>query len=187
MNKQHVLFFIALVLGIAFLSGCDFGVNPLIFDTTIAARALRVDTTATVFIAGDTLDLQEVRNAVKDEIDSVKFYNLTIRVDSTAGTPAGVTLRGAIAINDGGTVHTLATLDGVPLSAFAKEVSIFDKSLWPKWAYDNGGVGYMLTVLRRPNPPTVTIAAVGTSSTAPLHFTVHAKVYAQIFTKPKNK
>jgi hypothetical protein len=172
------------LLLLAGLGGCvQWGVDPLVLDTSMTTSGLRVDQTAMMVMAYDSVDLQMIHKSSSEGVDSVRFYNLTITIDSTEGTPPGTSLTGTIGIVSGGTIHVLAQLNNVPITGFSMERSIFDRSL-SGMNVDYSGVGFLIGAMSMPAPPKVGFGMVASSSNSPLHFTVKVNLYAQVFTSP---
>jgi hypothetical protein len=176
--KMKLLLAAVIVAASAF-TGCDLGINPLIFDAPAATAKFRVDeTVSSSFDNSAVVDLEEISTNIDADIDSVKVFNITLQIDSTAGTSPATTISGS-ALVDG---NPLLTLSGTAISQFASERSIFDSTLAGGPVYMSAGVQHLISVLRQRPLPAVTVRAFGTASGLPLHFTIRLRVYAQIFT-----
>lgn len=179
--KTSLHIFAALfLLGFA---GCELGVHPLVFDGTATSDPVWVNTPFQIVAAQQTVNLADARfsdqHGSSFQVDSVRFYNLSVLIDSSQGTPAGTTLTGILKINN----DTLATMFNVPLAAFTPERSIFDRSL-AGWRFSDAGVRVLIQALRNPNPPSVTFSFGAFASNSPISFRARIKVHAQVYTNP---
>jgi hypothetical protein len=162
------------------IGGCDIGINPLIFDGTPVEATFEVNSLVSTFPPiVYSVDLQEVLSDIDDEVDSIKVYNITLHVENSGGNNPSVT--GDITVNG----NTLVSLSNTPVSAFAAERTIFDPGLQAQ------GFNYSPTIvptingyLKQDPKPTVNVVASGSANQSPLHFTIHVKVYTQVFLKP---
>jgi hypothetical protein len=179
--KKIYGFGITIMVVFLLFGGCDVGINPLIFDGTVAAISIPIETPSgvTTYNEVSTVNLGIVLSAVDEVVDSVTFYNLTLKIDDLGSTPATTALSGTIAIQ--GT--TLLQLNGVQLSAFSSERSIFDPSLQGV-TVSQAGIDLFKNLLAQNPPPTVSIAVNGSATNSPLKFTMHTKIYTQIYTSP---
>ena len=159
--------------------GCDVGVNPLLFDGSPVSAKYRVDTDGSSYLESKTVDLATVVEDIDKEIDSIKVFNVTLFIDSTEGTASGTTASGFVALD----ALTLVSLTDVPLSAFATERSIFDTTI-TGFHYNDAGVAHLISVLKQRPLPSVDVSVSGSTSSSPLHFTLHLKLYTQVFTTP---
>ena len=185
MSPKLVLLFSILVLPLLG-SSCDVGLYPLLFDGAPLTATFRLDQpTFTSFDVSQTVDLQEIRSGLDKNIDSIKVFNISLQIDSTAGTNSATTLTGAVLI-DG---DSLIAVNGVPISEFATERSIFDATITGGRVFKNAGVATLIALLRTlsqsSGPLTATVRASGAASASPLHFTIKLKLYTQVFTPPK--
>jgi len=188
MNK-HILTCIAIMgLFLLLFYACEFATNPLLFDGSVVAARYRVDVTdQSTFSQSIVVDLNEAlegfqENKQEIDVDSIKFYNITILIDSTAGTPSGTTITGTIIV-DG---DTLVTLTNVPLDIFLTEQSIF-KNIHPGLKFNNAGIEKLKQIFKKypVEPlPTVKIYTEGYASSNELHFTVQLKLYTQVYSNP---
>src|ERR1043166_8524460 len=95
------LMFVALVtIALAGLN-CDLGINPLLFDGPPLTGTLRVDAVGSVFATVEAVDLGGLASEVDKGIDSIKVYNITLQIDSTAGTNPATTFSGSGLIHGG--------------------------------------------------------------------------------------
>jgi len=185
MKKNILAVMTCSLFSLFILSSCiNWGTNPLVFNGSSTGDTLRVDTQASTFYKVKSVDLNKVRSDIAD-VDSVKFYNLTILIDSTSGTPAGTHLSGFMVAVNSLVTDTVVTLSGASVADFATERSIFDKTL-PALKLNGAGVLHLFNAISLPTPPVVTFIMGASSDNTPLHFTVKIKVYGQIYTKPKN-
>jgi hypothetical protein len=182
--RQHSALPIILVgLLLAGLAGCEIGTNPIILDGAPAAQTLRVDNSANFFAGTGPVALSEIFNGVDNEIDSVKVFNVTMLIDSTAGTTGGTVLTGLLLIN----TDTLFTLNGTPLSAFSAERTIFDPTLAQAgFTYSTSTLMKLQHALNQKPQPTVTLTFGGIASNSPIHFSAHFTLYTQFFTRAQN-
>ncbi|HUL43341.1 MAG TPA: hypothetical protein VLY03_03180 [Bacteroidota bacterium] len=166
--------------GLAVFHGCDLLTDfPIILNGSVEPGALRVDLNTPLPIQYQTsssVDLSQVKNAATSDVDSVRFYNLTVRIDSNS-TPNS-TISGSIIV-DG---DTLVTMNNMKTSVFSSERSIFSTSI-TGWQYHVAGVETLIGALR--NSRTVTLTTTLNSLTQPIHCTIHIKVYGQLFVANK--
>jgi len=167
-------------------SDCEVGLYPLLFDGTPVTAEFRVDQPLfTTFDASRTVNLDDIRSGIKKNIDSIKVFNVSLLIDSTAGTNPSTTVTGAVLING----DTLAGVTGVPISDFATERSIFDTTIAGGRVFRNAGVATLIALLKQlsqgTGPMTATARAFGNASSSPLHFTIKLKLYTQVFTPKK--
>ena len=183
MTPRKILFAILIseLLGIG-IPGCDIGVNPLLFDGTPVGADYRVDVTGTSYSGSTSIPLRDILESIRGEVDSISLINITLLVDSTAGTATTTALSGFVSVDD----YTILTLSDVPISAFSSERSIFDKTI-TGFTFNRAGVDYLVGLLSNPEsvPETVNATVSASSSSSPLHFTIHVKLYTQVFTKSK--
>ncbi|HYQ85954.1 MAG TPA: hypothetical protein VES59_01795 [Bacteroidota bacterium] len=185
MSLKLVLLFSILVLPLLG-SDCQVGLYPLLFDGAPITATFRADvTTGTAFDDSRTVDLEEIRRGIDKRIDSIKVFNVSLQIDSTAGTNPSTTLTGAVLING----DTLIRVNGVPISDFATERSIFDSTITGGRVFKNKGVATLIALLKQLTQGTggltATVHALGNASSSPLHFTIKLKLYTQVFTPKK--
>lgn len=166
------------------LMGCEFSTNPLILDGSVATAKFPVDVEIPsllppAFSIADSIDLGGVCENI-DEVDSVKFYNLTF---SFEGDTANLTTRitGTVTVNG----SPMLVFDDVPLSAFSPERSIFKPTAG--FSYDEAGI----SVLRQALASTAQDRSLHLSGDfqadgRSLHFTLQAKLYTQVFLRQVN-
>jgi hypothetical protein len=166
------------------MAGCDVGTNPLIFDGTPAEATFEITSVGSVFPPITYIvDLQSVLSDINDYVDSIKVYNISMKIENLGGTNS--TISGNLTINKVGdpTIHQFVSLNGTPISAFATEKSIFDPSLAASGFTYSPTVVPLLNGFLKDNPkPTVDVVASGTSTAG--HYIIHVKVYSQVFTTP---
>ena len=179
---------LALAACLAFIVGCDIGVNPLLFDGAPVDVTFDVNTTGNAYSGLTTVDLSEVFEKIGNEIDSVKIFNITVQVETTEVTP-GTTILNGFASAGG---NTIITLHDLPLSSVKTERSIFDTTI-TGFELNTAGVQSLVDAIRaasedRGNSHPIDFAVAGTASNSPgspLQMKVHFKVYTQVFTEPK--
>ena len=181
MKRNLVVTLAALGVGILLLAGCDIGINPLLCDGTVTGADFRIDVSGSSYDEILSVNLQSILEDIEDEIDSIKVYNITLKVDSiTAPTTDSTKISGAGLIDN----DTLVVLTDVPLSVFGKEQSIFDGTL-DGVRFHQDGVSHLLEDVLPHRPlPSIQVHLLGSSSSADLHFTLHVKLYTQVFTTP---
>ena len=166
------------------MAGCEFTNSPLLVEGAFVNASFRVDQEGlpanTPFGTAAMLRLTDVLDNVSAAADSIKIYNITVMIDSTAGSAPAATPISGLASIDG---ITLFSLDNVPLSSLGREHSIFDASV-PGCSFNASGVLHLVQSLRQNPPPDVSVAVIGSSSAAALHFTLHVKIYTQVYTTP---
>ena len=178
---EMMLLAAALVAGI---SGCEFTNSPLLVEGAFVNSAFRVDQEGlppnTPFGIAATVRLSDVLKDVNNIADSIKIYNISVMIDSVTGTTSASTPISGTASIDG---HALFSMANVPLSSLHNEQSIFDPSV-AGFTFNSTGVQYLVQSLRQKPPPNVTVAVLGNSSASTFHFTLHVKIYTQIYTTP---
>lgn len=176
-TKFLILVSVALIaaLGVS----CDLGINPLLFDGSPVTATYRVDATGNSYDTTITIDLHDILADIDKSIDSIKVFNITLQIDSTAGTAPGTTVTGEGYIDN----LLLLSINGDSISRFATERSIFDTTS-TGLSYADAGVAHLVAVLKMDPLPTVTLRARGTASTSNLHFTIKLRLYTQVFTPP---
>ena len=126
--------------------------------------------------------MNDIFDAIGNDIDSIKLFNITVMIDSADATPSGTTVSGSAAA--GG--NTVVTLTNVDVTTLSSEKSIFDTG-FTGFTLNPAGVNALVTLIadafqhRDVNHP-VKFAASGTASNSPLKFDLHVKVYTQVFT-----
>ncbi len=180
--NMKAYFFVAALLLVAgtLITGCDVGVNPLLFDGAPAQATFRVDEPEFAYAGSETISLEDVLSAIDGEIDSVKVFNITLLIDSTAGTSDTTKFSGDARLNG----SMMVQLHDTPMADFATERSIFDNSITGLTVYP-GIISTIHSLLTNRPAPEVTISFTVSSNTSPLHFTAHVKIYTQIYTKAK--
>jgi hypothetical protein len=180
-RKQFFALLAAAVL-LMVAPGCDVGVNPLLFDGTPAQAVFYVNTSGTSYSGSQNVNLNDIFDAIGDQIDSVKVFNITIQVDSTGSTPSGTTISGTGTV-DG---NTLVTLSSVSIASLTTEQSIFDTN-FDGFTLGAAGVDALVSALGtafadRDGDHTATFAVSGTSSGSPLQMKIIVRVYTQVYT-----
>ena len=176
--KTKILVLGLLVMIAALFTSCDLGINPLLFDGSPVTAKFRVDKTGSSYDTTVTIDLQSIIADLDKEIDSIKVFNITLQIDSTAGTTAGTTVTGTASIDGFG----LLGVSAAPISQFATERSIFDSTLTGGPIFVSAGVSHLVGLLGTSPLPTITLHSLGAASTTNIHFTVKLKLYTQVFT-----
>src|SRR5260221_14497470 len=178
------LIFVALMMIAMVGVNCDLGINPLLFDGPPVTGTLRVDAVGSVFATMQTVDLHEVVADIDKEVDSIKVYNITLQIDSTAGTDPSTAFSGS-ALVDG---DSLLNVVGLPITAFASERSIFDATITGGPIFVQKGVTHLINLLKDYKESHVlgeiTIVAAGSATTPNLHFTIKLRLYTQLFLPP---
>ncbi len=185
MKAYYVVAALLLVAG-TLITGCDVGTNPLLFDGSPLTAKLRVESSVgTAFDESASIKVADVLSSVDKAVDSVKVFNITLKIDSlTDGTMDTTKVSGTGQV-DG---HLLFTINNVPLSAFASERSIFDSTIPGGPIFDADGVSHLLDLLHQLQagtpPASITVRASGSASSSTLHFNVKVSLYTQIYTTP---
>ena len=181
---KHVTIFLVAVLFLTLGSGCDLGVNPLLFDGTPVSAVFYVNTTGTSYSGSKTVNLNDIFDAVGNRIDSIKVFNITLQVDSTEGTPAGTTLTGTGTADD----VTIVTMTNADITSLATEQSIFDPS-FTAFTLNSDGVDALATKITnafadRSVPHNVNFEVSGSrsTSTGSLKMKIIVRVYTQVYT-----
>jgi hypothetical protein len=186
MSLKLIVIFSILILPLLG-SSCDVGLYPLLFDGTPVTAEFRVDQpSSTSFDVSRTVDLDHIRSGIDKSIDSIKVFNVSLQIDSTTGTNPSTTVTGAVLING----DTLIGVNGVPISDFAGERSIFDSTITGGRVFKNAGVATLIALVKQLSQGTsgltATLHALGNASSSPLHFTIKLKLYTQVFTAKKS-
>lgn len=176
----------SLVIGIVglmllFGTGCELGINPLLFDGRPITAEYRVDSRIGRLDGSQTINPQELLSGIENSVDSVKIINVTLQIDSiTDGTDPATTFSGSGSVDN----IVLLTVSGAKLSDFSTERSIFSGSL-AGLTYSAAGVSHIISMLHQsPLPTSALLAVSGTASTSNLHFTLRLKLYTQVYTRP---
>ena len=174
---------VIVILAIALSSGCEVGVNPLLFDGSPVEASFPINTSSASFASEVNTDLGEVLKDISDEFDSVNVFNITLQIENTGNMVTTTSFDGSAAFND----SVLVSFTGIPLSRLLKEQSMFRIT---GVTVNKRGILYLKrainTALRNPGTPSIakfTIA--GNSSQTPVHITPIVRVYTQVFTKKK--
>lgn len=171
--KKHASKLFIVIVGMILFHGCSLTNFPLIFSSSVQ-QTIRVDTPPIQFTNSVSVNLADILN--ESNIDSAKFYNLTLLIDSN--TTPNTKISGFIDV-DG---ISIVSLSNVTTSQFKSERSIFDTTL-TGWNYQSAGVSYLVNALAQPNPPTITLKATLNQLSDSLHCSIHVKIYGQLFTK----
>jgi len=181
---KHVTIFLAAALFLTLGSGCDLGVNPLLFDGTPVEAVFHVNTTGTSYNGSKTIDLRSIFDKVGNKIDSVSVFNITIQVDSTEDTPAGTTLTGT-GTADGTTIVTMTNAD---ITSLATEQSIFDPN-FTAFTLNPDGVDALATKITNafadksvPHNVNFEVSGSRSTSTGSLKMKIIVRVYTQVYT-----
>ncbi len=173
-----------LSLMLVLLYGCDVGINPLLFDGSPLEAILTVTSTETSFMQSGEVNLSDAASDISQDIDSVKVFNVTIRVENTGGTAPLTTFSGN-ATFDG---NTVATLTNVPLSTLANETSIFNTT---GISFNGTGVHALATAINaavsQHDGTLHSFSVTMTASESPVNIKIHVKVYTQVYTPAPNK
>jgi len=183
MHKK--VYFLTAVVAVAsfYLVGCEFGKFPLILDSSVTSSIVHVNLTTplpTQLTDSVSVNISDLKEATSENVDSIKFYNLTLLVENNTSTPLNAQITGLLSING----DSLLSLANVPLSEFSKERSIFDKTI-TGYKYHIAGIAFLLHTLKTQLPPIINIKTTVGSSASALHFDLKVKVYGQLYTKTK--
>jgi hypothetical protein len=164
---------------ILFLAGCEVGKYPLILDASGKSRTIRVDVTPPAsFSDSATIALADLKSLTDYNIDSIRFYNLTLHVSNNT-SPENAAVTGEVIVN--GT--PLLALTNVQVTQFSEEKSIFDKTI-TGYSYNKLGVIFLLTAIKTQSPSELEVKLVVNQIENPLHFDLTITLYAQVFTNP---
>ncbi|HEV8539440.1 MAG TPA: hypothetical protein VGR15_11035 [Bacteroidota bacterium] len=180
LSKTFALTLATLHLGLTMvcMQGCDLAMNPLIFDGTPVEATFPVISPVTLFPPlVYSVDLEDILSESDNAVDSIKAYNITMLIDNPGAANLALTCN--MTVNG----DTLLTMNNTPASALASERTIFDSKLTAL------GLSYSPTIVPtingylKQNPkPRVTVLVSGVGTPAPLNFTIHVKLYSQVFT-----
>ena len=166
------------------LAGCEFGIHPIIIDGSVATAQFPVNADIPSFLppsftVEDSIDLGGIYDEV-DEVDSIKFYNLTFIAQ---GDSAGLAVRVTGSITVDGV--PFLNFDSVPLSTFSPERSIFTPVAG--FGYDARGVNLIRQALA-PGSTDKTLRMAGSfqANSRSFHFMMQAKLYTQVFLRSIN-
>jgi hypothetical protein len=172
------------LFGFMLLQACDIlSDNPLILDGTTIDVVYVINTgeNETTFDESDTTDLQEILDDLEDDAETISVYNITLQVHSLVDTPSSTSFTGTMTING----IQILSVNNMALSTFATERTIFDSSLQAQGASVNqAGIDYLLSLLESQPLPVVVARFVGSCSRDKVRFTIEAKIYTQVFTRP---
>jgi hypothetical protein len=170
---KYVSRLFVVIVGMVLLHGCSLTNFPLILSSSVE-KTIRVDTPPIQFTDSVSVNLADIRNV--SNIDSAKFYNLTLLIDTN--TTPNTKISGSVTVNG----NTIVSLDSIKTSQFSSERSIFDTSL-VGLHFQPAGISYLVNALGEQNPPTVTITATLNQLSDSLHCSIHVRIYGQLFTK----
>jgi hypothetical protein len=173
---KHASKLFIVVVGMILFHGCSLTNFPLILSSSVE-QTFRVDISTPLplqYSNSVSVNLADIRNEAN--IDSAKFYNLTLLIDSN--TTPNAKISGSVSV-DG---NTIVSLDSIATSQFSSERSIFDTSI-VGLHFQSAGISYLVNALGQPNPPTVTINATLDQLSNPVHCSIHVRIYGQLFTK----
>jgi hypothetical protein len=178
------VFTLLFILALGLSGGCEFANNPLLVDGAFVNAAFRVDQEGLPanfpFGISSTVHLNDILDNVDGIADSIKIYNITVKIDSVTGSTPPTAAISSTTRLDG---NTLFSINNVLLSNLSTERSIFDNSL-PGFSFSSSGVQYLISKLRENPPPDVNVAVSGSSNSSSLHFTLKVKFYTQVYTSP---
>lgn len=161
------------------LAGCEVGKYPLILDASGKSRTIYVNVTPPdEFTDSVTIPLADLQDLTDYDIDSIRFYNLTLDVDSNTSA-SDAAIWGEITVND----NPLLTLTNVQIAQFTDEKSIFDKTI-TGYTYNPVGVVFLLNALRTQSPSEIEVKLRVNTIEDPLHFKLTITLYAQVFANP---
>lgn len=181
MKMKISIFLTGLIVATLIIAGCEFGRYPLIIDSSVESGPIPVNLDSslpTQVVQSATVSIAELREVTGEEVDSMRFYNLTLLINNNT-SPDGAAITGTMSVNG----ILLATLTGVPLSEFLTERSIFDKNLITGgFQYHPAGVTYLLGVLKTQTPDLLVVSVSAGTDASALHFDLNVKLYGQLFT-----
>jgi hypothetical protein len=161
--------------------GCDVGTNPIILDGTPAEATIVVNSASSIILASYSVNLQDVLSGISKQVDSIKAYNITLQIDDAGGNNPALT--GNITLTSGLNSDSVLALNGTSISAFASERSIFDPKLSSfGFTFSSTIISKINQYLQQDPKPTVTVTIRGNASTSPLNFTIHLRLYTQVYT-----
>jgi hypothetical protein len=162
------------------LAGCELSKYPLILDASGKSRTIHVVVNAPTNEYSDsvTVAIADLKDLTDYDIDSIRFYNLTLNVDNNESA-ADAAISGEITV-DG---IPLLTLTNVKVTEFTDERSIFDKTI-VGYGYDKSGIVFLLNALKTQYPPEIKVKMKLTSIENDLDFYLTITLYAQVFANP---
>jgi len=177
MKKNTLLGILAII--VVFIAGCELATNPLVFDSSIRTDGFKINVPSGMPASTleKSVDLGELRDVVDKDIESIRFYNMTLMIENNKYPNA--TISGSLKIN--GT--TLLTLNNVHTNIFHIEKSIFDTS-GTNMQIDNAGLTLLVNAIKANPPGTVSMKAELQPLSEALDFTLWIKIYGQITAKP---
>ena len=179
MKNQTRLMVISAGLIALLLAGCELSKYPLILDASGKSRTIHVDVSPPEeFSDSVTIAIADLKDLTDYDIDSIRFYNLTLNVDNNeSGAEAAIS--GEITVD--GT--TLLTLTNVQVTEFLEEKSIFDKTI-TGYHYNPPGVVFLLNALKTQSPSEIKVIMKWNPIVDRLHFDLTITLYAQVFANP---
>lgn len=172
---------VLLALALIGLAGCDVGINALLFDGSPLTASLRIDSPITTIPPQvETVNMNEVLEAIDEIVDSIDVFNITLIIDSTENNAATV-LNGTSSING----IPLVTMSNVSIAEFAAERSIFKKPLMAGLTVTPEGIRELRRALNnRSLTPEAVFTFSGSANSSPIHCTIRVKIYTQVYTSP---
>ena len=179
MKTQKWLTIIAAGAVLLFLSGCELSKYPLILDASGKSRTVHVNVSPPdEFSDSVTIAIADLQDLTDYDIDSIRFYNLTLNVDNNT-SPEDAAISGEITVNN----IPLLTLTNVQVAQFTDEKSIFEKTI-TGYSYNPLGVVFLLNTLRTQSPSEIEVKLRVNPIEDPLHFDLTITLYAQVFANP---
>ncbi len=179
MKKYTQLMVISAGLAALLLAGCELSKYPLILDASGKSRTIHVEVSPPAEYSDSvTISIADLKDLTDYDIDSIRFYNLTLNVDNNT-SPENAAISGDILVND----ISLLTLSNVQVAQFSKEKSIFDKTI-TGYSYNKLGVVFLLNALKTQLPSDIEVKLRVNQIADPLHFDLTITLYAQVFANP---
>jgi hypothetical protein len=180
MKTQTRLMIISAGLIVLFLAGCELSKYPLILDASGKSRTIHVVVNAPTPEYSDsvTVAIADLKDLTDYDIDSIRFYNLTLEVDNNTSA-ANAAISGEVTVEG----IPLLTLNNVLVREFTDERSIFDKTI-AGYGYDKSGVTFLLNALKTQYPPEIKVKMKLSTIEDDLNFDLTITVYAQVFANP---
>jgi hypothetical protein len=173
-------FYIVIILSLSFLlrNGCDIAINPLLFNGSPITAEFVIDEQVTTYNETDQIRLSNILSSISEKVDSIKVFNVTLRIEPMTGTPANLTVSGSLSIDNQGMV----VLSNLPVSMYQNEQSIFDFGVTQYLTVDPGMIAFLNSLLAQSTLPAVTVNVSGQASETPVRLRIFITLYTQVYT-----
>jgi len=169
-----IMLSLSLVLG----NGCDIAVNPLLFNGSPLTAEFVIDEQQTSYQGTDQIRLGNLLSSISETVDSIKVFNITLRIEPMTGTPENLTVSGSIDVDN----QEMVEMSNLPISLYENEQSIFDFGLTQYLTGNPALVPYLNSLLAQPVLQTITVNVTGQASDTPVRLRIFVTLYTQVYT-----